>query len=74
MTYRVRSFKCSARSSDASAWCDECDWRDRGEQGQTAKICRHAKRHAEQTGHEVRIDITRQRGYKLHENQDAKAK
>lgn len=68
--FRARSFKTGADQSDASSWCESCEWSTSGGIGSTARICRAAKRHTEGTGHTTYVDITRQRGYKLHPVQD----
>lgn len=67
----VRPFKVHSFYGRVVAWCSEpsCHWRESAE-GSTVdknaipRTYARAKRHAEETGHETRIDRTQQRGYR----------
>ena len=67
--FRVRSFKVHHWYGTARAWCSDCSWSERAEGSKVdrnaiPRTYAHAKKHAENTGHEVRIDRTQQRGYR----------
>ena len=66
--FEVRSFKCASWEGRVSAFCMACPWTDHGEGNREDKnaikrVCAHAKKHAQQTGHDVRLNHTHQRGY-----------
>jgi hypothetical protein len=68
--FRAQGFKTLEKQSRARAWCTVCSWgTSQGATGETKLVCKSAKEHTEKFGHETRIDISRQRGYRLHPTQ-----
>ena len=65
----VMAFKCAATSGHHDAWCTECVWSLSAspERGGGSKATKAAKRHTLGIGHETRIDVRYQRGYRARE-------
>lgn len=65
----VRGFKVRPEENDHRAWCTACSWSRTGKPrrgGSTSSPAVTAARtHTRETGHETRIDMTAQRGFKL---------
>jgi hypothetical protein len=63
----IKHFKCSDDSNTHQGWCtaEGCFVREEGEGRRgAARLRRWARKHVEDTGHEVRIDVSRQHGYR----------
>jgi len=56
----VQAFK--VKDGEHEAWCRQCGW-DR--EGTAAQASRAARYHTELTGHETRIEVRRQRGFRV---------
>lgn len=62
----VVSFKCGDDDAEHALWCALCGTLHEGVgRKAAAKIRRVAVKHVLQTGHEVRVDSTYQRGWRL---------
>jgi len=68
MKIRVQSFKCTSIDNTHDPWCGVCDWRGEVRTGRygAARARAEVRRHVEETGHVVYIDVTRQHGYRAH--------
>lgn len=61
----VQHFKCGDSANEHRGWCITCAETCVGDGRKgAARLRRWAHRHVAQTGHEIRIDVTRQHGYK----------
>ena len=66
-TFKVKAFKCGAKSNKSHAWCMQCEWfrTNKRDGSLSSTVCAAARKHTQQTGHETRIDIEHQRRYRV---------
>lgn len=71
----VQHFKCGSDSNTHRAWCTSCNWQLPSRTGRSAAsyVRRKARDHVRSTGHDVRIDVTRQHGYTLQREEGEEA-
>lgn len=62
---KIKAINVRPARGDASAWCTVCNWQKLGMDVLAATVCAAARKHTVETGHETRIDINKQRGYRV---------